>query len=795
MAPDLRSRLQATLGSAYSLERELVGGGMAQVFVAMESRLGRRVVVKVLRPEIAAGTSAARFEREMAFCARCIHPHIIPLLTTGEVGGLPYFTMPLVEGESLRDRLTGGAIPIAETVRLLGEIADALAYAHRQGVVHRDIKPENILLQDGHALVADFGVAKALHIATQAGESGPQTTGVGTVIGTPAYMAPEQALGDPGVDHRADLYALGVVGYEMVIGHPPFTGGSVQALLTAQLTATPPSLSKLSPECPAALAALIDRLLAKEAGKRPQTGDEVVSTLRSIAASSGGARGLRSGVLVTAGILVAGVAVAYGLGLFRGQPAGNPAPIGVATVPSIAVLPFDNIGGDSTTNYFSDGISEELINALARLEGLRVASRTSAFAARARSEDLKAIGARLSVTVVLEGSVRRDGPRVRVTARLVDVARDSQLWVGEYENRLENVFAVQDTIARAIAGALKVTLTGGGAVALVARGTTNPEAHDLYLRGRYFLAVRNAVGLRKAIAAFKAALTLDSTYAPAYAGLADGYSLAVPFGGLSPGEAFPPAKAAAYRALALDSTLAEVHTSLGIIALFHDWDWAEANRQISRAIQLNPSSPQARLFHAWYLLLMGQPESALAEMERARQLDPLSLIINTRKATLLHFLGRDAEAIPAFTRALELDSTFAFAKAGLALSYAMVGRFEEALALKPDWEALLGNYEISQVAVVQVLAGRVEEARRTLRRLEDYRKRRYVGADAFAAGHVALGETEEAFAGLERAYRERSFSLVITAVEPMFAALHADPRWARLLARLNLPQAAKVPGR
>jgi TolB-like protein/Flp pilus assembly protein TadD len=669
---------------------------------------------------------------------------------------------------------------------LLGEIAGALAYAHRQGVVHRDIKPENILLQDGHALVADFGVAKALHLATT-GESGPQTTGVGMIVGTPAYMAPEQALGDPGLDHRADLYALGVVGYEMITGHPPYTGGSVHAILAAQMSTTPSPVGRLVPECPAALATLIVRLLAKEADMRPQTAEEVVSILQGTAAGSSG-RSRRTRALLAAAVMVAGIAVSYGLGLFRAKPirgAGSASDFGV---PSIAVLPFDNIGGDSTTNYFSAGMSEELISALGRLEGLRVASRTSSFAARRESGNLREIGARLSVVAVLEGSVRRDGPRVRVTARLVDVARDSQLWVGEYENRLENVFAVQDTIARAIAGALKVTLSGAEGRTLVPRGTADPEAHDLYLRGRYFLAVRNPIGLRKAIDVFQAALARDSTYALAYAGLADGYSLGVPFGGFSPNEALPPAKAAARRALALDSTLAEVHISLGIIAMFNEWDWVEAERRLARAIQLNPSSAQAHLFHAWYLLLTGKAEPALAELERARGLDPLSLIINTRRGSFLHYLGRDAEAIPAFQRALELDSTFAFARAGLALSYAILGRFEESLAQKPQFDAGLGSFEVGQLVMTQVLAGRPEAARRILKGLEDDRRRRYVDATAFAVGHAALGETEAAFTELERAFRERSFTLVTSvSAEPMFASLHADPRWARLRARLNLP--------
>src|ERR1043165_4994047 len=266
---ELRERLQPTLGGAYTIERELGGGGMSRVFVATENRLGRRVVVKVLRTGIAAGPSTERFEREMALCARCQHPHIVPLLAAGEVEGLPWYTMPLVEGESLRDRLArDGPFPVAEATRLLAEVADALAYAHRQGVVHRDIKPENILLQDGHAVVADFGVAKAVDAATRAEQTG-HTTAVGVVIGTPAYMAPEQAMGDPGVDHRVDLYALGVVAYELLTGTNPFGGLSPVAVVSAQLTRTPPPVGEARPDCPPGLATLVARLLAKDPASRP----------------------------------------------------------------------------------------------------------------------------------------------------------------------------------------------------------------------------------------------------------------------------------------------------------------------------------------------------------------------------------------------------------------------------------------------------------------------------------------------------------------------------------------------
>ena len=792
MTPELREQLQTTLGGAYTIERELGGGGMSRVFVATESRLGRRVVVKVLRPEIAVATSSERFEREMALSARCQHPHIVPLLAAGEVGGLPYFTMPLVEGESLRDLLLrSGPLPLGEAVRLLTEVADALAYAHRQGVVHRDIKPENILLHDGHALIADFGVAKALHAATRAELPQATITDLGLIIGTPAYMSPEQAVGDPNVDHRADLYALGVMAFELITGRHPFGSTSPGAMVSAQLSQTPPPVARERRDTPPALSGLIGKLLAKDPADRPPTAEAVQIMLQQIggALSDGGGRNksrLLPAVIALGALLLAGTL--WVLLSRRGAPAAPSAEAASPGVKSVAVLPFQNIGGDSTTNYFSQGIAEELISALGRLSGLRVASRTSAFAAGAASTDLREIGRRLEVGAVLEGTVQQSGQRVKVTARLVDVARDAQLWDGEYRSEIRDVFAVQDSIARAIAAALQLTLTRGEK-SLVERGTSDTAAHDLYLRGRYLLAFRTPAAIRRAREAFSAAIERDSSYAHAWAGLADAYNLGVPFAAIPPSEALPQARAAAQRAIALESSLAEGHTSLGFIAMFIDRNWAEAERLFDRAVALNPSYVQGRLFRSWLYMLTGRRDQALDEIERARALDPLSLIIRTRIGTMLHFVGRDRDAIPAFRSALDIDSTFAFARAGLALSSAIAGRFQEAETLRPQVESMFGNYESGEWGAALALSGRTAEARRAMAELEAQRKGRYVAADAFALIHASLGETDAAFAEFERALREQAWSPVIGMIEPVYGPLRQDPRWARLMDRLNAPPA------
>ena len=787
---ELSDALQSTLGSGYTVERELGGGGMSRVFVTTENRLNRRVVVKVLRPEIALGTSTERFEREMAACARCQHPHIVPLLTAGHVAGLPYFTMPFIQGESLRERLTrDGPLRIEEAIRFLTEIADALAYAHRQGVVHRDIKPENILIQDGHAVVADFGVAKALHLATGTGAP-TQVTGVGMVIGTPAYMAPEQAMGDPGVDHRADLYALGVVGYELLTGQPPFGSMTPPALVAAQLSRTPPSVIRARADCPPALAALLTRLLARDPAERPSSGEEARNELQAIGEGLHAGKPWWTGPRFLAAVVTGAVVLAVGLFAISGNR-GSGSETGAVPgsgpgIKSLAVMPFQNIGGDSTTDYFSQGLAEELINALGRLPGLRVASRTSSFAARARSADLREIGRRLDVGAILEATVQQIGPRVRVTARLVDVAQDAQLWSGDYRSELRDVFEVQDTIARAIASALRVTLAGAAGGSLVEQGTRDQEAHDHYLRGRYFLAPRTAPANRRAIEAFEAALARDSSYALAFAGLADAYALVGPFGGASPQEISSRARAAARRALELDATIAETHTSVGFVAMWIDWDLAEAGRRFDRAVELNPSSVQARLFRTWQLMVTGRTEESLAEIERARTLDPLSLIVNTRRGTMLHFAGRDQEAVAAFTRALELDSTFAFARAGLALSLAMLGRCQEALSITVPLEPLLGNGEAGQPGAVFARCGKPDQARQVLAELERLRTLRYVSAEALATVHAALGDRDAAFAELDRAVREHSFTLPTVANWPAYASFRSDPRWVPFLRRIGL---------
>jgi serine/threonine-protein kinase len=442
---DVRGDLQRALGNAYSIERELGQGGMATVYLAHDRRHGRDVAIKVLRDEVAESLGRDRFLREIRLAARLTHPHILPVHDSGECDGFLYFVMPAMEGQSLRDRLLQeGPLSVEAAVRIATEVADALDYAHRHDVVHRDIKPENILLHDGHAVVADFGVGKALAAAS---DDTATFTQLGVVVGTPAYMSPEQAAGDT-IDGRSDLFALGCVLYETLIGEPPFTGPTLQAIIAKRFHHTPPAVSTVRQDIPLGLSRTIERLLEKDPATRIASGALVVTALRSQEA---------------------------------------PAPLARRPDPSIGVLPFANMSADTEDAYFADGITEEIINVLAQVDGLRVAARTSCFAFKGKNEDLRVVGEKLGVQHVLEGSIRKAGPRLRITAQLIKAADGYHVWSERYDRELVDVFALQDEIAAAIAGKLQLSLLQTPAGGETRAGPRNVEAYELLLKGRVFL--------------------------------------------------------------------------------------------------------------------------------------------------------------------------------------------------------------------------------------------------------------------------------------------------------------------
>jgi TolB-like protein/Flp pilus assembly protein TadD/tRNA A-37 threonylcarbamoyl transferase component Bud32 len=800
----LRLQLQTALGSAYTLERELGGGGMSRVFLATEAALGRRIVIKLLPPELAASVSTERFKREIQLAARLQHPHIVPLLTAGESDGLPYFTMPFVEGESLRARLaTRGELPVAEAVRVLRELASALAYAHAHGVVHRDIKPDNVLLSGGAAMVTDFGVAKALSASTTAEPAGSATdsvTSLGVALGTPAYMAPEQASADPNVDHRADVYAFGILAYELLTGQTPFGGRTPQGLLAAHVNEAPEPIQKRRALAPA-LAALVMRCLEKRPSDRPQTAEEIVHALDDLTTPSGGMAPTSVGSPVAgAGVerrvttgsgsrsrslaALAAAALLATVGVFAWQRSRAPAAVTAPEARSVAVLPFENIGSDTSNAYFSDGMTDEVTIALDKLPGLRVASRGSAFAFKGKAVDARDIGRQLGVTHIVEGSVRRAAGRLRLSARLVSTSNNYEVWSQSYDRDVSDVFAVQDELARAIAGELDASLRGARQ-APASGGTTNLAAYDLYLRGRYLWNHRTAAGLELAARAFSEATRLDPDYALAYAGLADVYTVAPQYSGRPRADFYSRAESAARKALALDSTLAEPHATLGLLA-DQARRYAEAERELRRAIAMKPTYPTA---HHWYALALrrqGRLEESRVHYEEARRLDPLSPIIATVYASSFYFERDYPRAISELEQVLQLHPGFAEANRYLARTYGVAGDLPRALATIQRAAAASGLPEQGDLGWILGRMGRHHEGDSLLADARARAARGPVPSSTFALIHLGRGRLDSAFIWLERAADSTDPAVAYMKIDPRFEALRSDPRFHRILKRINL---------
>jgi serine/threonine-protein kinase len=746
--------LRAALAERYRLDTEVGRGGMATVYIAEDLKHGRQVAIKVLRPAAAGGAVPERFLREIRISARLVHPQIVPLHDSGQIGGFLYYVMPYLGCESLRARLDREVrLPITDAVRMGRSVAAALDYAHRSGVLHRDIKPENILVHEGEAVVTDFGIARALFAAVSEDHAVSEP---GLAIGTPTYMSPEQASADAELDGRSDIYSLACVIYEMLTGQPPFAGTPARLTMTRQVIEGAQPVRALRGDVPVALEQVLARALAKNPDDRFATAAE------------------------------------FGRALEESIAGLTTPPVGSAPRPpdrrAIAVLPFVNASPDPDTEYFSDGMTDELIDALTKVEGLRVASRTSVFALKRRETDVRTLGALLGVAVVLEGSVRRSGNRLRVAARLTDVSEGRHLWSERYDRDADDVFQVQDEIAGTIVRTLRSTLLGDLGDPTPRRYTANLTAYNLYLKGRYCWNKRRAEGLTEAIAYFEAAIAEDPRYALAYSGLADCYALHVDYRGMPVIEAMARSRELALRALELDDSLAEAHTSLAWVTFLHEWDWQAAERQFRRAIELNPRYATARQWYAWLLVSQGQAEAALAEARAAAELDPASVSIRRSLGWLNYYARRYDTAVEQLHRALAMDPTAEENHRVLGLVLTQQGRFEEAAAAFR--EAIAGAaesaYARGALARSLALAGRTAEARGIVAELEAEARTRYVSPVAFASAHIALGNLDEAFLWIERARAERRGWLAYLRVEPIFDPIRGHPRFAELLKAMQL---------
>ena len=733
----LGDALRAALAERYVVERELGHGGMATVFMAHDRRHDRTVAVKGLEPDVAPG-GAERFLNEIRIAGRLTHPHVLSVFDSGEADGLLFYVMPYVAGETLRARLAReGSLPLGDAMRLIRELADALAYAHGHGVMHRDLKPENVLLSGGHAVVADFGIAKALAVATQDGARPlPGLTSTGMALGTPAYMAPEQAVGDPSTDHRADLYALGVVAYEVLAGAHPFGARTAQALVKAHLTEPPAPLAGRRADVPPELARLVMRLLAKDAAERPQSADDVLRALDATTLRPASPARMtvapRRIVLAVSTVLLAATAIG-GYALWRSASPlgerddggrGDASTIRTASAGAqrtLAVLPFVNTSGTSSDDYFSDGMTDELAHALARLPGLRIAGRTSSYSFKGKTPTAQEIGRVLDVGAYVGGTVRRAGERLRVTTQLVSTTDGKVLWDSVYESSSGDVFAVQDEFTRAMTAALGPALGIRSASATTEssdRGTTDTEAYDLYLKGRYHWLERGRANVVRSIALFRQATARDPSFARAHAGLAMAYgvlSVYVP----DPGDSTSAlTTASALRALALDSTLADAHSAMAL-ALERQLRFREAESHYRTALAYEPSNVMAH--HGLGMLLMGSghTEESVAELRRATQLDPLAKSAATAATMTLIAARRFPEAAATARRALALDSTFPLALMAVGVVQTFSGQPDSAVQTLEAMVRASGNTRSQPIALVfaYAAAGRWDDVRRIRARL------------------------------------------------------------------------------
>jgi serine/threonine-protein kinase len=756
MSDTVRERLASALADRYRIERELGRGGMSTVFLAEDLKHHRRVAIKVLDPEVAAAIGPERFLREIETVARLTHPHILPVHDSGVAEGFLFYVMPYVDGESLRDRLTREKqLPLEDALRIAREVADALDYAHRHRVVHRDIKPENILLEEQHALLADFGIARAV---AAAGEE--KLTATGIAVGTPAYMSPEQTAGGRVLDGRSDLYSLGCVLYEMLAGQPPFTGPTLESLAHQHLNLSPRPVTQLRTAVPPSLEHALAKSLAKTPADRFATTAEFAHVLE-----------------------VAGTATTTQP---RASLTESISPASGARGKSIAVLPFANMSPDPDNEYFADGMTEEVINVLTKIRDLRVTSRTSTSAFKGKNMDVRKIGEQLNVDSLLEGSVRRAGNKIRVTAQLIDVASGYHLWSERYDRDMVEVFEIQDEIARAIVERLKVELTGEGSAPLVRSQTDDMEAYSLYVKGRYLWNQRGE-GLSSGLVCFQQAVARDPNYGLAHVGMADCYSLLGWYCLLPPKETFPLAIAAAEQALRIDESLAEAHISRALVATFFEWDWLLAEREFARGMDLNPGYPTGHHWFAEYLLAMGRTDEALREARRAQELDPLGLIIFALLGGTFYYSRQYDQAIRECERAIEMGSTSIAAHHWLGLGYLQKGMLEQAVCVfergiqiptgRPLLLGLLGH--------ARALSGRTAQAERDFAEISDVGSKGYSPLGA-ALVQLGLGAKDAALDWLEKAHEERAPMLMYLAVDPIFDGLRTESRFRRLVQRMAL---------
>jgi serine/threonine protein kinase/tetratricopeptide (TPR) repeat protein len=819
----------------YEIRSKIGEGGMGEVYLAQDTKLDRKVAVKILSTELAGNQDRMRrFTQEAKTASALNHPNILTIYEIDDTSSGHFIATEFIEGLTLREQMRNAPMKLAEVLEVATQIASALAAAHEARIIHRDIKPENVMLRrDGIVKVLDFGLAKltepsagSASVDAEAPTRAAIKTGPGVVLGTPQYMSPEQARGLD-LDARSDIWSLGVVLYEMVAGRLPFQGETKSHTVVSILETEPPPLTTFTRATSAELQRIVRKALTKDRDSRYQTARDLMIDLKNLRRdldlqselerSSAPSRqqnvssnadvetqlhaaathaetpqpvqtATTSGVFIShARVVIIGVVllllVVIVLGYwFWDRRAGS-----IQAIDSIAVLPFVNQNNDSDSEYLSDGLTESIINSLAQLPNLKVIARSSVFRYKGQNKDPLTIGKELGVRAVLTGRIMQRGDNVVISAELLEVRDNRQLWGEQYSKKVSDLLSVQRDIAREITGALRLTISGEDQSRVAKHYTEDAEAYRLYLQGRFYWNKRTEESYRKAIDYFRQAIDKDPNYALAYTGLADCYSFLSSQGIRLPQDVFPLAKDAATKALQIDPALSEAHTSLAYVKLYYDWEWAEAEQEYKKAIELNPNYGAPHHGYAYLLISSGRTEEAFSEIKKAEAIDPLSVLFQTDHGEYYYFTRRPDEAIAQLQKAIEMDPSFVRAHFLLGRALIQKGRCDEGIdeAIKAEKMGPVGE-QLGWLAQEYAACSRKAEAQQVMNQLLEISKNHYVSPHWFAATQAGLGNKDEAFKWLEQSIDRRFGPMIYLRVNPIWDPLRSDPRFAVALQRVGL---------
>jgi len=774
----------------YIIASTLGSGGMGEVYRARDPRLDRDVAIKILPQHLAADSVALqRFEREAKALAALSHPNILTVYDIGNEQGTFFVVTELLEGATLREKIGRSGLSLHETIEIFLQASEGLTAAHSKGIIHRDLKPENIFItKGGRVRLLDFGLAKTTRpevlSAPEHLETEPQVTKAGTILGTVNYMSPEQVRGEP-LDSRSDLFSLGCVLYECLTGKPAFFGNNIPSILYHITMTDPPSVSTIRQDLPESLDRVVKKALAKDKNQRYTSADNFAEALRTLQptihmSAAHSHRPLFRSLAWMLPLLIVLVSAGTFLWFNKHKPIGN------LRIESLAVLPLVNLSGDASQEYFADGMTEELITDLAKIKALKVISRTSVMQYKNAKKATPQIAKELKVDAILEGSVVRSGNRVRITAQLIQGATDQHLWAESYERNLEDILGLQSEVAGAIARQIQVAITPEESKRLLQTKPVDPEVHELYLKGRYFYNKGTQKDLWAAIDYFQRALGKDPSFAQAYAGIADSYAA---FSDMysSPKETMPNAKEAAMKALALDDSLSEAHASLAFVLFSYDWNWASADKEFRRAIELNPGNALAQSLYGIFLTLTGRFAEALQVFKKSIDLAPLDYFNATNYGNYYYITRNYPQAIRIYNGALEIEPNYPMALSQLALTYALNKDFAKAIAAGEKAIQLDDSpMYVVETGYAYAAAGKREDARKVLAQLQEVSKSKYVCPFEVATIYVSLGETDTAFEWLHKAVEDQSICTVWLR-DPRMDPIRSDTRFQKILEDLKFP--------